>query len=278
MDELTSIPCAPGRLPVLGHLPALGCNPFRFLESLRAVGDIVRVDLASWPVYVLTTPQLVYEALVTQSATLERGRVYDRARALFGNGLATSDGPVHRQRRHLIQPAFHHQRIAHYTNVIQRHTRKLMDTWQPGQQIAIDQVMHELTLRIAADALFSVDIDSTNIAEIYDHVPTIMRGIAIRMLTPRYFDRWPVPANKRFDAASARLRNIVMELIAARRQSNHQRDDLLSILLAAQDAYSGDSMSDIEVCDEVISLLIAGTKPPPPHCPGHSTHWRTTPK
>src|SRR5437588_6939224 len=137
MDELRSIPEAPGRLPVLGHLVALARNPFQFLESLRAVGDIVRVDLANWPVYMLTTSKLVREALVTRSGSLARGRIYDRARVLFGNGLATSEGSFHRQRRRLVQPAFHHQRIAGYADAMRRHTAELTASWQPGQQMAI---------------------------------------------------------------------------------------------------------------------------------------------
>lgn len=262
MDELRSVPEAPGRLPVLGHLVALARNPFRFLESLRTVGDIVRVDLGNWPVYMLTTSTLVREALVTRSSSLARGRIYDRARILFGNGLATSEGSFHRQRRRLVQPAFHQHRIARYADAMRHHTDELIASWEPGQQVAIDRVMRELTLRIVADALFSVDVDSTNIAEVQHHVPTIMSGIAARMLTPRCLDHWPIPSNMRFDAASARLREVVMELIDSRRQSNREREDLLSILLAARDTDSDEAMSDAQVCDEVISLLIAGTETP----------------
>jgi cytochrome P450 len=262
MDELSSIPGAPGRLPVLGHLVALARNPFRFLESLRTVGEIVRVDAGNWPVYMVTTPKLVREALVTRAGSLARGRIYDRARILFGDGLATSEGSFHRQRRRLVQPAFHQQRIAGYADAMRRHTDALIASWEPGQRVAIDRVMHELTLRIVADALFSVDVDSTSIAEVQQHVPTIMRGIAARMLTPRYLDRWPIPSNIRFDAASARLRAVVMELIASRRRSNREREDLLSVLLAAQDTDRDETMSDAQVCDEVISLLIAGTETP----------------
>ncbi|OMC08449.1 cytochrome P450 [Mycobacterium sp. SP-6446] len=262
MDELSSIPIAPGRLPLLGHVVALARNPFQFLGSLQTVGDIVRVDLGNWPVYMLTTPQLVREALVTRSGILARGRIYDRARVLFGSGLATSEGSFHRQQRRLVQPAFHHQRIARYAEAMRRHTDELIASWESGQQIAVDRAMHELTLRIVADALFSVDVNSTNIAEVQHHVPTIMGGIAARMLTPRCLDRWPIPSNVRFDAASARLRQLVMELIALRRQSNLEREDLLSMLLAARDTVSGKKLTDKQVCDEVISLLIAGTETP----------------
>lgn len=262
MDELRSVPAAPGRLPVLGHLAAVRRDPFRFVESLRAVGDIVRIDLGNWPVYMLTTPELVREALITRSDSLARGRIYERARTLFGDGLATSEGTLHRQRRRLVQPAFHQQRIADYTEAMRRHTDALVASWKPGQQVAIDRVMHELTLRIVADALFSADLDSTSVAEVEQHVPIIMSGIAYRMVTPKYLDRWPIPSNRRFDIAAARLRQVVEELIVARRRSDHDREDLLAMLLAARDADSGEAMSDTQVCDEVISLLIAGTETP----------------
>lgn len=261
-DSLRSVPAAPGRLPLLGHVVALGRNPLGFLESLRTVGSIVRIDLGNWPVYMLTTPELVRDALVTQAGSLTRGRIYDRARTLFGNGLATSDGALHLRQRRLLQPAFHQQRIAGYAETMRRHADELVASWAPGQQVAVDQVMHELTLRIVADALFSTDLGRTSVAEVQQHVPIIMKGIAARMITPRRLDGWPIPLNRRFDAASTRLRRIVEELIVARRGAGRGRNDLLSVLLAARDADSGSAMSDAQVCDEVISLLIAGTETP----------------
>jgi cytochrome P450 len=248
------VPVAPGRLPILGHIPVLWRNPLRFLESLRTVGDIVRVDLGNWPVYVLTSPELVREALTGRAASLARGRIYDRARSLFGNGLATSDGALHHRQRRLIQPAFHRARIAGYADIMCHHAAELAAGWQPGQRIDVDTAMHDLTMRTVVSALFSADLGPAA-TEVRQLMPVVMKGIATRMVTPKRLDNWPIPANRRFDLAAARLRHIVSTVIAAYRADGCERDDLLSMLSAT-------TMTDEQVCDEVISLLMAGTETP----------------
>jgi cytochrome P450 len=267
-NTLLPVPVAPGRLPLVGHTLAILLGPLRFLGSLGRVGGIVRVDLGSWPVYVLTTPALVREALTTRSATLSRGRIYDRASVLFGTGLATSTGEFHQRQRRLVQPAFHHRRIAGYAAVMRRCAAELAGSWQPGQRVAVDVAMHDLTLRTVVGTLFSAELSQSAAAEVQRLMPVVMKGIAVRMIMPRRLDGWPIPVNRRFDAASARLRRVVGEVVAAYQADQRDRDDLLSVLLAARDAESGATMTDAQVCDEVVSLLMAGTE-----TPGNTLAW-----
>jgi cytochrome P450 len=267
-DPLRAVPVAPGRLPLVGHALALWRSPLRFVEALRTAGGIVRVDLGSWPVYVLTTPALVREALTTRAASLARGRIYDRARALFGDGLATSEGALHRRQRRLMQPAFQHRRIVGYADIMSRHACELAETWRPGQRVAVDHAMHELTLRIVVSALFAAELGRAAAAEVQRLMPVIMKGIAVRMVTPRRLDGWPIPVNRRFDAAGRRLRQVVEDVVAAYDADGRAGDDLLSLLRSARDAESGATMTDAQVCDEVISLLMAGTE-----TPGNTLAW-----
>lgn len=262
--SLQSVPAAPGRIPLAGHLWALWREPLGFLRSLADVGELVRVDLGPMPVYVVTTPVLQQQMLTTHAASFARGRIYDRARSLFGNGLATSDGGYHLRQRRLVQPAFHRTRIAGYAEVMSGHTRELASSWRVGQVVAVDRAMHELTLRIAVDALFAGGLDPATSGEIHGLVPAIMAGIPVRMATPARLDRWPiVPANGRFDTAARRLRTLVDGLVAARRRDHDPGSgDLLALLLDARDADTGEAMTDTQVCDEVISLLLAGTETP----------------
>lgn len=261
-STLRSVPTAPGRMPLLGHTLALARDPLRFLESLRDVGNVVRVDLGNWPVFMLTTPELVREALVVRPSSLARGRIYDRARALFGDGLATSEGVLHRQQRRLVQPAFHRRQIAEYTGKMNRHAEELAASWRPGQRVAVDQAMRELTLRIVVDVLFATDLSRASAAQVQRLVPTIMNGIAIRMITPRRLDHWPIPPNRRFDAAATQLRGIVDDVVAQHRSPGSEPDNLLTLLTTARDADGGLPMSDTQLRDEATSLLIAGAETP----------------
>lgn len=75
-------------MPLIGHSWSLLRRPFAFLESLRTMGRIVRVDIGEMPVYMLTKPELVHMILVTQARGVERtGTLFDRVREAFGDGL-----------------------------------------------------------------------------------------------------------------------------------------------------------------------------------------------
>ncbi|WP_260615835.1 cytochrome P450 [Streptomyces sp. WAC05292] len=105
-------PVAPGRLPLLGHAVSLWREPIAFLESLRDHGEVVRLDIGTWPVHLLTSPELVHEVLVARAERFGRGRIFDRLKPVFGNGIVTTDGAFHRNQRRMIQPAFHRNHIA----------------------------------------------------------------------------------------------------------------------------------------------------------------------
>ncbi|WP_030426587.1 cytochrome P450 [Allokutzneria albata] len=244
MADLRSVPVAPGRLPGIGHLGALARGPLEFLVALRGSGDIVRVDLGPKPVYFITAPRLHRQALTTPG--FSRGRIYERARTLFGNGLATSDGALHLRQRRLVQPLFHRAHVESYLEMMAAQARALVDSWEHGRVVAVDRAMSDLMLKIVVNALTSRDIGRSAAAEIHRLMPVIMKGIALRMVTP---------VHPRFDAAADRLRRLVGELITAYRASPGDGSDLLAMLVAAD-------MSDEQICDEVVSLLMAGTETP----------------
>ncbi|MFD7625532.1 cytochrome P450 [Streptomyces sp. NPDC059851] len=258
---LKEVPKAPGRMPLLGHAAALGRQPLAFLRSLRSVGDLVRVDLGTMPVYVVTSAELVREVTVTQARAFEKGRLYDRVRPLVGNGLATAGGEVHRRHRRLIQPMFHQTRIAGYADTMSNRARALADSWSPGQIIAVEQVMGELAIEILAETMFSTDIGGPAVEAVRRDLPVILKNMLLRAASPKLLDHLPIPANRAFDAASRSMRQVIDDVIAGTRRSgpSHQ-GDLLSVLLDARDADTGEALSDEEVRDELVTILFAGTE------------------
>lgn len=76
-------------MPLIGHSWLLLRRPLAFLESLRTMGRIVRVDMGKMPVYMLTKPELVHTILVTQARGVERiGTLFDRVREGTESGLS----------------------------------------------------------------------------------------------------------------------------------------------------------------------------------------------
>lgn len=258
----TRPPVAPHRLPVLGHSVAMIRNPMGFLGSLSSLGEVVQIGLGRLPVYMVTDPALVHEMLVTKAGNFEKGLLIDKARALIGNGIVTSAGEFHLRQRRLIQPAFHPDRIADYSEVMVEYADALARSWKPQQTFDLQSVLDKLTQRIVVSALFSAYLYPDAIAEIERSFPIVMRGIAIRTLLP--FDAWqklPLPAVRRFAIASARIRQVLDEVVVAHCASDPNttaQTSLLSVILGSRDA--GQGMSQTQARDELVSLIAAGSE------------------
>lgn len=259
--DVHSVPRAPGALPLLGHAWKLWRDPLGFLNSLRDRGDLVRVDLGTMPMYVATTPALVREVTTQQARSFEKGRLFDRVRPLVGNGLATATGEVHRRHRRLVQPLFHQQRIAGYTEIMSTRALALAESWKPGQHIAVEEAMAEFTIETLAATMFSADIGRPAVEAVRRDLPVVLKNMLVRAASPKFLDRLPVRANRDFDAAAENLRRVIDEVIATtRRSGSTDRPDLLSVLLDARDADTGESLTDTEVRDELVTMLFAGTE------------------
>lgn len=253
-----NIPIAPGRWPLLGHTPGLLAQRFGFTDALREHGEVVKIYLGWLPTYFIASPELVHQMLVAAGGKFEKGVLFDRFRPYFGNGLAMSNGDFHRRQRRLMQPAFHRDQIARHAETMVRTATRLVDSWRPGQVVRVDEVMPELTVTLIGETLFGTELGRAAIAEAQRSMPIVIKQGMVRALSPAFLERLPVPANRRFDEAIARLRRIVHEVIAAGRADGRDRGDLLSMLLLARDEETGEGMSDDQIHDEVVTLLTGG--------------------
>ncbi len=252
-----SVPVAPGRWPFLGHTPAMLRKRFAFTSSLRTHGEVVKIHLGPMPAYFVTSPRLTHHVLVTEGASFRKGAMFDKFRPYLGTGLLLSDGAFHRRQRRLIQPAFHRDRIARYVDTMTRAATDLARSWRPGEVRMIDEDMQALAVTIVGEALFSTEIGALAIAEARRSVFVIIKQGMIRALSPGFVERLPIPGNRQFDEAIARMRAIVFEVIANWRAEGVDHGDLLSTLLLARDE-SGEGMTDEQTYDEVLSLLTGG--------------------
>lgn len=231
---------------------------FRFTSSLHAHGDVVRIYLGPMETYFLTSPELTHQVLVTDGGSFCKGAMFEKFRPFVGNGLAVSDGAFHLRQRRLMQPAFHRTHIARYTEIMVREAAELVESWRPGGVREVDHDMQALAVGIVGKALFSTELGKAAIEEARRSIPVILKYGMIRVLSPGFVEKLPIPANRRFDGAVDRMRAIVLELIENWHAEETDRGDLLSMLLLARDADTGEGMTDQQVHDEVITLLTAG--------------------
>ncbi|MGH4034017.1 cytochrome P450 [Actinomycetota bacterium Odt1-20B] len=255
----TEVPPAPGRLPGLGHLLPLWRAPLKTFRSLDAHGPVVRLDVAGWSVHMLTRPELVRRVLVTDTGAFTKGRMFDVIKPLFRDGLLAADGETQRRQRCLVQPAFHHHRIAACAPTMARLARELSDSWQSGQVLRVHPVMHQLTLATVADIMFTSALAPAAVDDICRAMPVLMRGILAHALTPGPLAHIPTPAKRRFTRAVTDTHHRIDEIIDAH-QDNPDRPDLLSALLAARDSDTDAPMTRDQLHDEVIGIFLAGTE------------------
>jgi cytochrome P450 len=254
----------PGVIPRVGgpisNFRALGRDPEGLLlRPLLRAAPLVELPMMGARIFVLNERALVEEVLVRQHASLEKDRYSHRLREFLGEGLLTSEGALWRRQRRLIQPAFHRRRIAEYAAVMARLSAATFAGWglaQGEQTRNIHGEMSALTLRIAGETLFGADMGGATeaVGEALELVMARYSGEHFSGLLPLWA---PTRHNRRIVRAIRRVDAALGALIAARRGARGQGEDLLTMLLEAQDE-DGSRMSDQQIRDECITLFLAG--------------------
>lgn len=252
-----SLPPGPKGRPIVGVLPQIRRRPLQFMaESARTYGDAVQVKIAHLQACLLSHPSFVEEVLVTQNRKFIKPQLLKQASEVLGNGLLTSDGEFWLRQRRLAQPAFHRDRIANYAQLMSIFSDQTTNRWQNGQTMDIHEEMMSLTLQIVARALFGADVSDKTEA-VGRALDSALQRFTERMSLMRLLDRFPLPRNIRFRQRQRELDGIIYSMIDAGRKSKTESDDLLSMLLHAQDD-DGSQMTDQQLHDEVITLFLAG--------------------
>jgi len=247
------------RLPVLGALVGPGRNPlWLFSRFARDYGDVTFFKLGGEHCYLLNHPQVIRDVLVTHQNNFTKSRGLERAKKLLGEGLLTSEAPVHLRQRRLLQPAFHRDRIAGYAQVMSDNAARMRQRWQDGAAFDVSKEMMRVTLAIVGKTLFDTDVES-DADEVGGAVTDVLESFWLNLLPGADFlEKLPIPKLRRAQAARRRLDRLIYTMIADRRASGRDHGDLLSTLVAAQDEEGTGGLSDEQVRDEAMTLLLAG--------------------
>ena len=247
------------RGPLIGGLINPGRDPLAFLTRLaRTYGDVAYFRLGSERAFFINHPQHIRDVLVTHDRNFTKSRGLERAKKLLGEGLLTSEGAAHMRQRRLLQPAFHRDRIDAYASVMVEHADRMRRRWTAGAEMDVSREMMRLTLSIVGKTLFDSDVES-KADEIGTAVTRVLETFWLTLLPfPDFIEKLPLPMIRRSRAGRAKLDRLIYALIAERRAAGHDRGDLLSMLLMAQDEEDGSGLSDRQVRDEAMTLILAG--------------------
>jgi cytochrome P450 len=251
-------PPGPHNPPLLGQLPAYRRDGLGFLLRLASdYGEIVYFKIGPRDVYLLDQPESIKDVLVTYERVFPKGLGTDLLQPLLGQGLLTSSGEAHLRQHRLLQPAFHRARVAAYGEAMVEEASAAAARWRDGVTLDLHGAMMRLTLAVVARTLFSTDVtaEAPLVAETLD---AFLRWWRVLMLPySPLLQPLPLPIKRRFARTRARLDAFIARLIATRRADGADRSDLLSMLLLARDE-DGQGMSDAQVRDEAVTLLLAG--------------------
>ena len=249
-------------------------NRFPGEQLLRSRGNLIRnIELmaASDPdlavaraltgrtILLASHPDLAREVLTGHPRSLRKGLGLQRTRFVLGNGLLTSEGEFHLRQRRLAQPAFHRERIARYAEEMVARTEMVAASWRDGQSLDLARAMHHLTLDIVGRTLFGVDLQG-RAAELGKALTAVLDSFSIWLILfgERLYDL-PIPRMRRAKQAVPALDAAIYAIIEEHRRSGRDQGDLLSMLMAARDAEGdGSGMTDAQLRDEVMTLILAG--------------------
>ncbi|MGW0614022.1 cytochrome P450 [Streptomyces sp. NPDC002788] len=234
-----------------------------FLNSLPAHGDLVQIRLGPQRAWMVCHPELVHRMLRDTRTFDKGGPQYERLRALMGDGVVTCPHSEHRRQRRLLQPTFRPSSVAGHTHLMAEESEALCRDWRDGQRVDVSAAMLGLTTRLISRVLLSDSLNPAAADEVRHCLAAIVRGLFVRTVVPvDALFRLPTPANRRYRRAVERVRELIDAAIAERRRGT-PRDDLLGLLLAAGDAEDGGTpVTDQEVHDQLVSLLLTGSESP----------------
>ncbi|MGE7436572.1 cytochrome P450 [Kitasatospora sp. NPDC001175] len=255
---------ARGALPLIGHLGRILRDPMEFFTAARDVGPVVGVRLGPRTAYLVTAPELVRDMLVGRYREFDKGGSYfDAVQSLTGNGLANCPARDHVRQRPLMQPAFHPSVLPRYTEVMSACVEEVTGRWRAGGTLALDEEMRRISSLVATRTLVTSEEGAQAAAEVARALPLLLPALHRRVLIPvSWVHRLPTPGNRRFERLRTGLRESVDQVIAQYRRSGvdqvDQEGDLLSLIMAARSEEDGSGLSDAEVHDQIMSVLLAG--------------------
>jgi cytochrome P450 len=176
---------------------------------------------------------------------------------LLGDGLLTIDGEFHRRSRQIMLPAFHRRQLERSVDVILEETRRALEGWHLGDQLDLYRWTRRLALRIAMRAVFGLDPDGAE-ARRLDAAALFTQALGYYAHHPLLrIIRGPSTPWARMLGARRKLDGLIYSEIARRRRTGERGMDVLSLLLDAEDD-QGAALTDVQIRDEVMTLLFAG--------------------
>jgi cytochrome P450 len=259
-DRAAQGPWPPGELSYsLARMRHFERDPLGLLvSSYERYGPVFTLKIFHHNAVFMLGPEANHYMLVSHASNFRwrEGHFRDLI-PLLGDGLLTIDGSHHRTHRKLMLPAFHRERIASMAVVMRDEVDRALEELRPDTVVNLYDWTRSVALRVALRALFGFDPDVAQAgglnaaAEFESALSFYSRDYLLQIL------RGPGTPYAQMLRSRRRLDGLIYAEIGRRRASGERGEDILSLLLDAEDE-DGSSLGDRQIRDEVMTLLFAG--------------------
>ncbi|HTJ82409.1 MAG TPA: cytochrome P450 [Polyangiaceae bacterium] len=256
-----TMPGPRGRL-LSGSLYEAWDNPLElFTRGTREHGEHVCFRFAWLEYYLLSDAAAAHRVLIENAKGYVKSPNYQGLKVMLGQGLLTSEGDYWKRQRKLAQPAFHREKLPGFARSMTRATEDMLARWDRELGDApfdLHKEMMRLTFRIVGLTLLGTDLEADS-AEFGASLDVAIKWANQYVESIVRVPPWvPTPKNVAFRRAQRRIEGVVARVIAERRASGHDGDDLLGMLMGTRDEITGEGMTDRQLMDELLTLTLAG--------------------
>ena len=226
-------------------------------------GDTFTIRLLGAPPFVFCShPAAIKEIFTGDPEILRAGRGNEVLRPIFGpNSVALLDGARHRRERKLLMPPFHGERMRLYGDIMREIVDRSIDDWPVERVFPIHKYMQQITLDIILRTVFGVDegdMLSRLRVLLVEFLGLFGSSLALLMIPRLQVNLGPLTAWKRICDLGRKIDRLLYDEIArCKKEALQQRTDIMAMLVAARDE-DGQPMSDQEIRDELVTMLVAG--------------------
>jgi cytochrome P450 len=250
------------RAPRAAQMATWLARPGWLAAQCRArYGDMFTLKVEERPWVVLGDPAAVRQVFTAPADVMHGGEANAILRPTLGahSVMLLDEGP-HLAQRRLMLPAFHGDRLARFREIMVEATERAMATWTAGEPISLRPHAQAITLDVIVRAVFGVaegrQLERVRglLAELLHRVTRPRRLFIAASLGPLHPVMLALARRERV-AVDAEVHRLIRERRAAPDVAD--REDVLSMFLLARDEH-GRGLSDAELRDELMTLLIAG--------------------
>lgn len=205
----------------------------------------------------LFSPELVYNLYTKYDSKLIKGYGSLKTRKIVGDGIFTSEDPIHKKHKKMMQPSFRKNKIETYIEDMYKETIEHTQKWDSKTEIELVPEMLDLTLKIVSRSLFSVDAEKYS-KTIADNLEIAVDRIVTTMLPSlTLLDNSPLPWFRKYRDAAYNLSDIMDSILEERAKSGKKYDDLIDLLANAADE-NGSVFTDEELKEEALTIILSG--------------------